>query len=176
MVPLPPPQQQQLHAQQIQHPQQQLQARQHQPHSLSAQDVDDIALLIIPLTIEGRRASTPTWRHVRGHARRANPGAHIRTRGIPAFLESAEPTTCFLDQLDLEIYDLDNLQPPRSRRLGRLRARREQMHQTPSRSHHRRRRLLHPQRSDLGRLEHARQQLEHAWRRIQRRLVVVPRH
>ena len=139
-------------------------------HNLTAQDADDIALQIIPLTIEVRPASTPTWRHVNSRARRAELTAHTQTRGIHAFQENAEPTKCFLEELDLEICDLGYLQSPRSRLRDRLRARREQMHQTPSRSHRcLLLRLLHQRRTDPEQPEHVRRREERLLRRLRLR-------
>ena len=146
MVPLPP-----LHRRRYrrpQHPQRQLPSQQYQLHGLTAQGVDDIVQRTIPLMIEGRRANIVMWRRANLRARRAGLGARPQTHGIPEYLESVEPTTFLREQLDLENYDLEIHQPPRSRRRGRHQAPRERTRRTPSQSHHRRLLRRHIQRRD----------------------------
>ncbi|CAK0831488.1 unnamed protein product [Prorocentrum cordatum] len=69
-------------------------------------------------------------------ARPAGVVARPQTHDIPEYLENAEQTVFSQEQLDLEIYDRDNHQPPRSRLRTRHRAPREPTRQMPNLNRH----------------------------------------
>ncbi|CAK0813698.1 unnamed protein product, partial [Prorocentrum cordatum] len=69
-------------------------------------------------------------------ARLAGVVARPQTHDMPEYLENAEQTVFSQEQLDLESYDRDNHQPPRSRLRTRHRAPREPTRQMPNLNRH----------------------------------------